>query len=604
MRKPKQPGSAPHTHGWALGVQGQLMLFLCGITVLTLGLVWGLITYGLQPMYNRNIQKRLERESSVIAGMIDSAGGQISSRDYGSLTLQNETFWSNLKTALKNGVINVDNCCIDISDNTCRSVQFLEGLYPCILHNSMATFGDNMTVYTRNIQKRLERESSVIAGMIDSAGGQISSRDYGSLTLQNETFWSNLKTALKNGVINVDNCCIDISDNTCRSVQFLEGLYPCILHNSMATFGDNMTVYTPDTRTAILARHALYNEGSLYKIIESGGNRQMLVGCLTKDGSYGVIVSASLAQIETAAEVMRSVLIPVAIFLIALNLLVAALFSRWFTRPMRQLSEGAREIADGNYDVQVPVVRNDELGLLGREFNHMAQEVKRSAQLEKDILANVSHDLRTPLTLIKGYAETVRDITGDDKAKRTEQCSIIVDETDRLSALVNSVMELSKVSSGAEKLNPVDFDMSQLCFEVAGRYDAVCEQNGWTLQLEANKECMVRADPAMMERVLHNLLGNATHHMGADGVFVLRAIPMPNGGCRVEVEDHGPGILPEELPHLFDRYYRARQDAGKTGTGLGLSITKAILQQHDFPFGVNSTVGKGSTFWFEMKAPQ
>ena len=108
------------------------MLFLCGITVLTLGLVWGLITYGLQPMYNRNIQKRLERESSVIAGMIDSAGGQISSRDYGSLTLQNETFWSNLKTALENGVINVDNCCIDISDNTCRSVQFLEGLYPCI----------------------------------------------------------------------------------------------------------------------------------------------------------------------------------------------------------------------------------------------------------------------------------------------------------------------------------------------------------------------------------------------------------------------------------------------------------------------------------------
>ena len=105
MRKPKQPGSAPHTHGWALGVQGQLMLFLCGITVLTLGLVWGLITYGLQPMYNRNIQKRLERESSVIAGMIDSAGGQISSRDYGSLTLQNETFWSNLKTALENGVM-------------------------------------------------------------------------------------------------------------------------------------------------------------------------------------------------------------------------------------------------------------------------------------------------------------------------------------------------------------------------------------------------------------------------------------------------------------------------------------------------------------------
>ena len=136
---------------------------------------------------------------------------------------------------------------------------------------------------------------------------------------------------------------------------------------------------------------------------------------------------------------------------------------------------------------------------------------------------------------------------------------------------------------------------------VGGLYEAVGRQNGLTLQLEANKECMVGADPAMMGRVRHNLLGNATHHMGADGVFVLRAIPMPNGGCRVEVEDHGPGIPPEDLPYIFDRYYRARQDSGRTGTGLGLSITKAILQQHGFAFGVDSAVGRGSTFWFEMK---
>ena len=101
-----------------------------------------------------------------------------------------------------------------------------------------------------------------------------------------------------------------------------------------------------------------------------------------------------------------------------------------------------------------------------------------------------------------------------------------------------------------------------------------------------------------LRQVLHNLLGNATHHMGADGVFVLRAIPMPNGGCRVEVEDHGPGICAEDLPYIFDRYYRSRSDAGKQGTGLGLSITKAIFQQHGFRFGVQSTLGKGTTFWF------
>ena len=230
----------------------------------------------------------------------------------------------------------------------------------------------------------------------------------------------------------------------------------------------------------------------------------------------------------------------------------------------------------------------------------VASEVKRSAQLEKDILANVSHDLRTPLTLIKGYAETVRDLTGTDEEKRTEQCNIIVDETDRLSALVNSVLELSKVQNGSEKPNPIDFDMSELCFEVAGRYDALCDQNHWTLQLEADHAAPVHADPAMMERVLHNLLGNAFHHIGADGLVILRVIPLAQG-CRVEVADHGPGIAPEDLPHLFDRYYRARQDAGKTGTGLGLSITKAILQQHGFAFGVDSALGQGSTFWFTMQ---
>ena len=193
----------------------------------------------------------------------------------------------------------------------------------------------------------------------------------------------------------------------------------------------------------------------------------------------------------------------------------------------------------------------------------------------------------------------MRDLTGDDDAKRTEQCNIIVDETDRLSTLVNSVMELSKVQSGAEKPSLVDFDMSELCFEVAGRYDALCDKNHWHLDLQADEACPVSADPAMMERVLHNLLGNAFHHIGSDGVVVLRAIPQQRG-CRIEVEDHGPGIPPEDLPYLFDRYYRARQDSGRSGTGLGLSITKAILQQHGFAFGVNSAVGQGSTFWFEM----
>ena len=231
------------------------------------------------------------------------------------------------------------------------------------------------------------------------------------------------------------------------------------------------------------------------------------------------------------------------------------------------------------------------------------EQLRMESETEKmraNLLRAVSHDLRTPLTLIKGYAETVRDLTGDDKAHRDEQMNIIVDEADRLTALVSSVMELSKVTSGTYKCERVHFDMGQLCDEVSERYDAVCAQNGWQLQLELPEdELPVYADPDMMQRALHNLLGNAMHHIGKDGIFILRAFRCTEG-VRVEVEDHGPGIAAADLPYIFDRYYRSRSDAGKQGTGLGLSITKAIFQQHSFRFGVQSTVGKGTTFWFVM----
>ena len=460
-------------------------------------------------------------------------------------------------------------------------------------------------LYTKHIEKQLTTQAESITAELDKAianGEALSAWSFGHLTV-NTTFFDRLATQLyASGSLN--SFCVDISDTTMRTIYKIENQSYCNLHETLLSDSANNDMIVS---TAVAMRKKCRTTGGFVQTLNPprlSGSAQLLVGRNTSGGEYTVLVTTSLVHVAEAGKVLSTVLPMAAALIFAFAMTAAWLFSEWFTKPLRQLSSAARQMAMGNYAVQVDTRRSDELGDLARDFNHMASEVQHSSQMQRDLLANVSHDLRTPLTLIKGYAETVRDITGDDKAHRDEQMNIIVDETDRLTALVSSVMELSKVSSGAEKLNPVDFDMSQLCFEVAGRYDAVCEQNGWTLQLEANKECMVRADPAMMERVLHNLLGNATHHMGADGVFVLRAMPMPNGGCRVEVEDHGPGIPPEELPHLFDRYYRARQDAGKTGTGLGLSITKAILQQHDFPFGVNSTVGKGSTFWFEMKAPQ
>lgn len=452
-------------------------------------------------------------------------------------------------------------------------------------------------MYNNHIRDKLNAQADSLVAMMDDAieeGLVISSRDFGVLAVSDE-FVSRLYDAL-NGA-QLTNFCVDISDRTLRAVFSVERLYPCLLHNTTLSDTDHQ-----NASTAVSLRRDCRLRSKLYQPLAApGGSSQVVAGRVTADGSYTVLVTTSLVHVAEAGRVLSAILpgITAVIFLFALS--AAWFFSQWFTRPLRQMSAAARQMAQGNFDITVDSRRRDELGTLAQDFEHMAREVKRASQLQRDLLANVSHDLRTPLTLIKGYAETVRDLTGDDKPRRDEQLNIIVDETDRLSALVNSVMELSKVSSGAEKCEPVRFDMVQLCEEVSERYEGVCVQNGWQLVLDvpADEPLNVWADPAMMERALHNLLGNAMHHIGPDGVFILRAQRCA-GSCRVEVEDHGAGIAADDLPYIFDRYYRSRSDAGKVGTGLGLSITKAIFQQHGFRFGVDSTVGAGTTFWFIM----
>ncbi len=475
------------------------------------------------------------------------------------------------------------------------------------------TAGLTDPLYQYHIYKRLSRQVNEMVKMIEDYPDPISSRTFPFVPTPNlnRDFWSTVNEAFKAGKLGDLNCCVDIADSTLRWVNYYEGLNSCMLHESgqdmFSMFPTRSHSWVSDTEAMVTLRRQLRQDGHLSVVLhdEHTGARQMAVGRVAQNGnydSYTVIFSASLARIDEAAAVLGRMMPSLCAGLLLVSLLLAWLLSRRISRPINELSKAARQMADGDYSVRVHSDPTDEIGILAQDFNEMAGQVASSAQLQRELLANVSHDLRTPLTLIKGYAETVRDISGDDPKERTEQLNVIVDETDRLSGLVNSVMELSKVSSGIDTPQPVHFDIGQFADEIAQRYEATCTQNGWELRLELpDTPCEVLADPTMMERVMHNLLGNAMHHLGEDGVFILRVKPLDAGGARVEVEDHGEGIDPEDLPHIFDRYYRSRKDSGKIGTGLGLSITKAILQGHGFHFGVSSTPGKGTCFWFEAK---
>lgn len=422
-----------------------------------------------------------------------------------------------------------------------------------------------------------------------------------------------LNAAIKSGKLNLNSRCLDIAGKDTRNLLLVDNLRPrCLLHPSYET-GISLEgeVYVESELNgdyATLTRRAVMGGNDDYERVESG---MFIMGTRAAGGQVSVIVSANLERIPQAVDVLKRLLLPLSMILVVLSTTAAWVFSRWFTQPINKLSAAAREMGRGNYAVRVEDCGDDEIGDLGREFNAMAGEVGRSAELQRDLMANVSHDLRTPLTLIKGYAETVRDLSGDDPVKRTEQLNVIVDESDRLSTLVGRVMELSRMSSGAERPEPVRFDLYDLGDELAYRYEEICRQQGGTFLFSGEEGCNVFADPGLIERALHNLLGNAMAHVGADGfvglkVYKLAPPPAEKGDkgenptmVRCEVTDHGEGIDEKDLPHIFERYYRSRADNGKPGTGLGLSITKVIFESQDIHYGVITEKGKGTTFWFE-----
>jgi signal transduction histidine kinase len=202
--------------------------------------------------------------------------------------------------------------------------------------------------------------------------------------------------------------------------------------------------------------------------------------------------------------------------------------------------------------------------------------------------------------MVKAYAEMIRDLSGDNPVKREEHINIIIEESDRLAALVNDILDLSKLENGSAELNLSEFCINDKIADVMTRYTLLSEQQGYKFYIGECTDVIVKADIIKIEQVLYNLINNAVNYSG-DGkeIYIMEIIHGQK--VRISVTDTGPGIEKELMPLIFDRYYRAEKHKREViGTGLGLSIVKQILIRHGFDFGVQSELGTGSTFWFEM----
>ena len=232
-------------------------------------------------------------------------------------------------------------------------------------------------------------------------------------------------------------------------------------------------------------------------------------------------------------------------------------------------------------------------------LTYASQELSKNDALQKELIANISHDLRTPLTMIVGYGEAMRDLPGENTP---ENVQVIIDETQRLSDLVNDLLDLSKLQAGTRKPVKEVFNLTDVIRETMGRYEKLTRKDGYSIELDCGETVYVLADKTMVLQVIYNLINNAINYTGEDRRVTVRQALTDEGKVRVSVMDSGEGIPADQLPLIWDRYYKVDKVHRRAmiGTGLGLSIVKSILEQHGNAYGVESQIGKGSTFWFEF----
>ncbi|HCU07882.1 MAG TPA: hypothetical protein DF480_02740 [Clostridiales bacterium] len=313
---------------------------------------------------------------------------------------------------------------------------------------------------------------------------------------------------------------------------------------------------------------------------------------------------APLYPVDSTVQILAQQLFLVTAASLMLAVLLALWLSGRLSRPLIRIRDSAEQLAQGEYSVCFQGGNYTEIDELARTLTHAAQELSKSEDLQRDLLANVSHDLRTPLTMVKSYAELVRDISGENPEKRNMHLGVIIEEADRLDELVGDILTLSKIQSGVDAMEMASVDMKELADHVLSTFRVLEELDEFRFELEAPEAPVwVRGDARRLSQVLHNLITNAVRYSTTDKTVrvTLREV---NGLIRVTVADRGIGIPAEELERIWDRYQRASKQSTRAlskGSGLGLSITKEILQLHGSDFGVESREGEGSCFWFTLE---
>ena len=316
----------------------------------------------------------------------------------------------------------------------------------------------------------------------------------------------------------------------------------------------------------------------------------------TSDGSSRmVMLTTEVTPVDATVDTLKVQLWCLTAVMLLMSLALRLVISRRISKPSEQINAGAAEIAKGNYSIGFKAQGSREIAELAHTLNYAREELSKVEGLRRELIANVSHDLRTPLTMIKGYSEVMRDIPGENTP---ENVQIIIDETERLANLVNDLLDISKLESGNMKVEPIHMNLTAAVDRILRRYDKLAD---YTFNFYHGDDVYVYADELKISQVVYNLVNNAINYTGGDKTVNVTQTVTGNR-VKIEVADTGEGIPQDKLKDIWDRYYKIDKEHRRAavGTGLGLSIVKKILELHGGEYGVVSAEGKGSTFWFSL----
>ena len=331
------------------------------------------------------------------------------------------------------------------------------------------------------------------------------------------------------------------------------------------------------------------------------GNKT-IIKALKYNNEVYIFLNTSIQPLDSSIILLKSQYGYIALIIFGISLIISYVISSQISRPIVKISDSAKKLANGDFNVSFSTdSKVQEIKELSTTLDLAKNELSKTDELRRDLMANVGHDLRTPLTMIKAYAEMTRDLENQTPEKRAENMNIIIEETDRLNVLVSDILDLSKLQSSTYELKIEEFDLNELIRNIIKRFYILIDSDGYEFIYNNDKEIKVKADKKRIEQVIYNLLNNAVNYTGEDKKIYIN-VTDEKKKVLVEIRDTGKGIDKEEIKYIWNKYYHNEKKHKRNafGTGLGLSIVKTILESHNYKYGVKSVKNKGTTFYFEI----